>query len=170
MIRMGLKVRAPQPRQPRCGEAAWGPQAGLTLIELIVVVTILSILATAALPIARFEVKRRKEQELRADLWQMRRAIDAYKDAADLGGIQVKADSNGYPPDLQTLVDGVDIQDKHVRFLRAIPEDPMTKSQDWGLRSNQDEPDSDSFGGQNVFDVYSKSTGTALNGTKYNTW
>lgn len=148
----------------------WRHDAGLTLIELIVVVTILAILASAAVPIARFEVKRRKEKELRADLWEMRRAIDAYKDAADMGGIQTKADSNGYPPDLETLVNGVDIQDKHVRFLRAIPEDPMTKSKEWGLRSNQDEPDADSFGGQNVFDVYSKSTDTALDGTKYNTW
>lgn len=144
--------------------------AGLTLIELIITVTILSILAGAALPVARFEVKRRKEKELRQDLWEMRRAIDHYKDAADLGGIQVKADSLGYPPDLQTLVDGVTIQEKKVRFLRAVPEDPMTKSKEWGLRSNQDEPDSDSFGGQNVFDVYSKSTDTALDGTKYSTW
>ncbi len=148
----------------------WRNDAGLTLIELIITVTILSILASAAVPVARFEVKRRKEKELRADLWEMRRAIDAYKDAADLGGIQVKADSNGYPPDLDTLVNGVDIQDKHVRFLRSIPEDPMTKSKEWGLRSNQDEADSTSFGGQNVFDVYSKSTDTALNGTKYSTW
>ncbi len=152
------------------GESAWSAQAGLTLIELIIVVTILSILASAAVPVARFEVKRRKEKELRTDLWQMRRAIDAYKDAADMGGMQIKADSNGYPPDLETLVNGVDIQDKHMRFLRAIPDDPMTKSKEWGLRSNQDEPDADSFGGQNVFDVYSKSTETALDGTKYNTW
>lgn len=163
-------------RRERCGDVRataarmWDREAGLTLVELIIVVTVLSILAMAAVPIARFEVKRRKERELHTDLWEMRRAIDAYKDAADLGGIQVKADSMGYPPDLQTLVDGVDIQDKHVRFLRAIPEDPMTKSKDWGLRSNQDAPDADSFGGQNVFDVYTKSTGTALDGTKYNTW
>src|SRR5579875_3342079 len=122
----------------RAGQGAWRSDAGLTLIELIITFTILSILASAALPVARFEVKRRKEKELRADLWEMRRAIDAYKDAADLGGIQVKADSNGYPPDLQTLVDGVDIQDKHVRFLREIPTDPMTRSKEWGLRSNQD--------------------------------
>lgn len=154
---------------PRWTKARPG-EAGLTLVELIIVVTVLAILAAAAVPIARFEVKRRKERELRADLWEMRRAIDAYKDAADLGGIQVKADSMGYPPDLETLVNGVDIQDKHIRFLRAIPVDPMTKSKDWGMRSNQDEPDSDSFGGQSVFDVYSKSTGTALDGTKYNTW
>ncbi len=151
-------------------EEMWPANAGLTLIELIVVVTILSILAMAAVPIARFEVKRRKEKQLRSDLWEMRRAIDAYKDAADLGGIQVKPDSNGYPPDLDTLVTGVDIQDKHMRFLRAVPQDPMTKSNDWGLRSNQDDADADTFGGQNVYDVHSKSTDTALDGTKYNTW
>ena len=145
-------------------------QAGVTLVELIIVMAILSILAMAALPVARFEVKRRKERELRRDLWEMRAAIDAYKDAADKGGIQTKADSNGYPPDLQTLVDGVDIQDHKVRFLRAVPVDPMTNSSDWGLRSNQDDPDSDSFGGQDVYDVYTKSTGTGLDGTKYSTW
>jgi general secretion pathway protein G len=140
-------------------------------MELIIVVTIVAILATAALPIARFQVKRQKERELRQDLWEMRRAIDAYKDAADLGGMPMqKADSNNYPPDLQTMVDGVDIASKHVRFLRRIPVDPMTKSNDWGLRSNQDDPDSDSFGGQNVYDVYTKSQETALDGSKYNTW
>ncbi len=152
------------PRILRSGEA------GVTLTELIIVITILAILATAAVPAVKFEVKRTKERELRADLWEMRRAIDMYKDVADLGGIQTKADSNNYPPDLQTLVNGVDVKDKKMRFLRAIPIDPMTGNADWGLRSNQDEPDSDSFGGQNVFDVYSKSTGTALDGTKYNTW
>lgn len=145
-------------------------ERGVTLIELIIVATMLSILAAAAIPVVRFQVKRSKERQLRSDLWAMRRAIDAYKDAADKGGIQTKADSNNYPPDLQTLVDGVDIQDHRVRFLRSIPMDPMTGNTDWGLRSNQDEPDSQSFGGQNVFDVYSKSTGTALDGSKYNTW
>ncbi len=145
-------------------------EAGVTLMELIIVVTILSILATAAIPAVKFEVKRAKERELRADLWEMRRGIDMYKDVADLGGIQTKADSNNYPPDLQTLVDGVDVKDKKMRFLRSIPIDPMTGNADWGLRSNQDEPDADSFGGQNVFDVYSKSEGTALDGTKYKTW
>lgn len=144
--------------------------AGVTLVELIIVVTILAVLMTASVPVVRFQVKRAKERELRADLWSMRKAIDDCKDKADLGGIQVKAESQGYPPDLDTLVKGVDIQDKHVRFLRAIPMDPMMHSKDWGLRSNQDEPDSDSFGGQSVFDVYSKSTGTALDGSKYNTW
>jgi general secretion pathway protein G len=143
---------------------------GVTLVELIIVLAILSVLATAAVPAVKFEVKRNKERQLRADLWEMRRAIDMYKDVADLGGIQTKADSNNYPPDLQTLVNGVDVKDKKMRFLRAIPVDPMTGTTDWGLRSNQDPPDADSFGGQDVFDVYSKSTGTALDGTKYNTW
>ena len=145
-------------------------ETGVTLTELIIVITILAILATAAVPAVKFEVKRTKERELRADLWEMRRSIDMYKDVADLGGIQTKADSNNYPPDLQTLVTGVDVKDKKMRFLRAIPVDPMTGNADWGLRSNQDEPDADSFGGQNVYDVYSKSQGTALDGTKYNTW
>ena len=145
-------------------------EAGLTLVELIVTVAILAILAGAAVPVARFEVKREKERELRYDLWQMRTAIDHYKDAADKGLFQIKLDSQGYPPDLQTLVDGVDIQTKKVRFLRRIPVDPMTNSTDWGLRSMQDDPDSDSWGGQNVFDVYTKSDGTALDGTKYKDW
>jgi general secretion pathway protein G len=145
-------------------------ETGVTLMELIIVVTILSILATAAVPAVKFEVKRNKERQLRADLWEMRKGIDMYKDVADLGGIQTKADSNNYPPDLQTLVDGVDVKDKKMRFLRAIPVDPMTGSAEWGMRSNQDEPNADSFGGQNVYDVYSKSQGTGLDGTKYNTW
>jgi len=150
--------------------ASMSAEAGLTLIELIIVVTMLAILAGAAVPVARFEVKREKEKELRRDLWEMRAAIDAYKDAAQKGGMVTKADSMNYPPDLQTLVDGVDIQSKKVKFLRRIPVDPMTGNTDWGLRSNQDDPDSDSFGGQNVFDVYTKSNGTALDGTKYKTW
>jgi general secretion pathway protein G len=146
------------------------PTSGLTLIELIITVTIISILACAALPVARFQVKRQRERELRRDLWEMRDAIDRYKDASDRGGIQMTPDSLGYPPDLQTMVDGVTVQDKKVRFLRAIPIDPMTKSTDWGLRSNQDDATADSWGGQNVFDVYTKSTDTALDGTKYSTW
>ncbi|MFC6647244.1 type II secretion system protein [Granulicella cerasi] len=145
-------------------------EAGVTLIELIIVVAMISILASAAIPLVRLQIKRSKERELRHDLWEMRAAIDAYKDAADKGGIQTKADSNNYPPDLQTLVDGVDIQDHKVRFLRRIPVDPMTKSTDWGERSNQDDTDSSSWGGQNVFDVYTKSDGTGLDGTKYSTW
>jgi general secretion pathway protein G len=145
-------------------------ERGVSLMELIIVLAILSVLATAAIPAVKFEVKRQKERQLRADLWEMRRAIDMYKDVADLGGIQTKADSNNYPPDLQALVNGVEVKDKKMRFLRAIPVDPMTGNTDWGLRSNQDPPDSDSFGGQDVYDVYSKSDGTALDGTKYKTW
>lgn len=145
-------------------------EAGLTLVELIVTVAILAILASAAVPIARFQVKRQKERELRYDLWQMRAAIDAYKDAADKHAFQTKVDSQNYPPDLQTLVDGVDVQGKKLRFLRHIPVDPMTGKDDWGLRSMQDDPTSDSWGGQNVFDVYSKSDGTGLDGTKYSDW
>ena len=148
----------------------WDRDAGLTLVELIVTVAIVSILASAAVPLAKFQVKRQKERELRRDLWEMRDAIDHYYDAAVKGGIQTKADSLNYPPDLETLVDGVDVQTKKVKFLRRIPIDPMTGSAEWGLRSNQDDADSDSWGGQNVFDVHSKSTGTALDGSKYNTW
>jgi len=163
MIEQG-NVSTERRRMMRSGER------GVTLMELIIVLAILSVLATAAIPAVKFEVKRNKERQLRADLWEMRRAIDMYKDVADLGGIQTKADSNNYPPDLQTLVNGVQVKDKKMRFLRAIPVDPMTGTTDWGLRSNQDPPDADSFGGQDVYDVYSKSTGTALDGTKYNTW
>lgn len=145
-------------------------EAGLTLVELIVTVAILAILASAAVPLTRLQVKREKERELRYDLWEMRDAIDHYKDAAERGGFMTKVDSFNYPPDLQTLVDGVDVKGKKVRFLRRIPVDPMTGKDDWGLRSMQDDPNSVSWGGQNVFDVYSKSDGTALDGTKYNTW
>ena len=145
-------------------------ERGLTLVELIVTVTILAILASAAIPIARFKAKRDNERELRRDLWQMRDAIDHYKDAADRGAFQTKVDSQNYPPDLETLVNGVDVQGKKLKFLRKIPIDPMTGKAEWGLHSMQDEPGSDSYGGQSVFDVYSKSTGTALDGTKYSTW
>ena len=150
------------------GRPDW--EAGLTLVELIVTVAILGILASAAVPIARFQVKREKERILRYDLWQIRAAIDAYKDAADKHAFQTKVDSQNYPPDLQTLVDGVDVQGKKLRFLRHIPVDPMNGNNDWGLRSMQDDPDSDSWGGQNVFDLHSTSTATALDGTKYSDW
>jgi general secretion pathway protein G len=144
---------------------------GFTLIELIVAAAILSILTMMALPLARITIQREREKELRRALWEMRDAIDRYKDATDRGLFQPKLDSQGYPPDLETLVKGVEAQGgKKIRFLRSIPIDPMTKSKEWGMRYMQDDPDSDSWGGQSVFDVYTKSTGTALDGTKYKDW
>lgn len=207
-------------------------QAGMTLLELIIACAILLILASAAMPVARYTVKRQKEAELRRELREMRDAIDRYKDAADRNLIRVEAGSEGYPPDLDTLVKGVDLtaqqgggipgatspgqpivpstgfggalgnsfgssssnsfgsssfgqtqtpgqnnssnlgQDliRHVRFLRRIPVDPMTGKAEWGMRSVQDDPDSTSWGGKNVFDVFSLSTNTALDGTKYSDW
>jgi general secretion pathway protein G len=144
-------------------------ESGLTLVELIIVIAILGIIAGAALPIARFDVKREKEKELRRDLWEMRDAIDKYNDAATKGAFQTKADSFNYPPDLDTLVNGETVGDKKLKFLREIPTDPMTKSKEWALQSMQDEP-GDAWGGQNVFDVHTKSDGTALDGTKYADW
>jgi len=145
-------------------------QRGLTLIELIVAITILMILTGAAVPIVRVRIQREKEHELRRDLWEMRDAIDRYKDAADRGAFQTKVGSENYPPDMDTLVDGVDVNGKKLRFLRRIPVDPMTGKAEWGMRSMQDDPTSDSWGGQSVFDVFSKSEGTALDGTKYKDW
>lgn len=167
----------PEPFSFVCGRAS-GPaphpsdrrQCGLTLVELIVTVAILSILSLVAYPIARFQIQRQKERILRDDLWGMRRAIDKYKDLADKGSIQVSIDSHGYPPDLDTLVNGIDVQGHKVRFLRSIPVDPMTGKKDWVFRSMQDDPDSDSWGGENVFDVHSASLGTGMDGTKYSTW
>ena len=167
--RTGLRLKAGR-------SVARNRESGLTLVELIIVVAILSLLATAVLPVARFQMKRVKERELRNDLLTMRRALDEYRHAADYGGIETKADSYNYPPDLQTLVDGVDVKGPKsthkVQFLSAIPTDPMTGNKDWALRSMQDEPDDivGGSGGENVFDVHSKSTRTALDGTKYNTW
>jgi len=144
---------------------------GFTLLELIVAATILSILTLMALPLARVTIKREKEKELRRALWEMRDAIDNYKMAGERGAFQIKVDSGGYPADLDTLVKGVEAQaGKKIRFLRSIPVDPMTNSTEWGLRSMQDDPDSDSWGGQNVFDVYTKSQGSGLDGTKYKDW
>ncbi len=142
---------------------------GFTLVELIVAITILMILTGMAIPLARVTIKRERERELRHDLWEMRDAIDRYKDAAD-HAFQIKVGSEGYPPDLDTLVTGVDVNGKKLRFLRHIPVDPMTGSTEWGLRSMQDDPTSDSWDGNNVFDVYTKSTGTGLDGTKYKDW
>jgi general secretion pathway protein G len=145
-------------------------QSGMTLVELVVAIAIMAILATGVLPITRTVVKREREKELRAALWQMRDAIDRYKDAADRGAFQVKLGSEGYPPDLDTLVKGIDVNGKKIRFLRHVPVDPMTHGTEWGMRSMQDDPTSDSWGGQSVFDVYTKSEGTALDGTKYSDW
>jgi general secretion pathway protein G len=148
-----------------------GRQSGVTLLEMIVVVTILLILMGAAVPVLKVSVRRQREVELRRDLWEMRSAIDRYKDAADKNAFQQKLGSEGYPPDMDTLVNGVEVAGgKKLRFLRRIPVDPMTGNTDWGLRSMQDDPQSDSWGGQNVFDVYTKSTGVGLNGTKYKDW
>jgi general secretion pathway protein G len=166
---------------------------GFTLIEMLVTLTLLAILAAAIVPLAKTAVKREKEIELRRNLRMIREAIDAYKKLADEKQIEVEEDQEGYPPDLETLVKGVEIksqpeqpepggglnrrpaevaeaQTKVIKFLRRIPPDPMTGSTDWGLRAFQDEPDSENWGGENVYDVYSKSPGTALDGTKYKDW
>lgn len=147
--------------------------AGMTLIELIIACGILMILATTALPLARVTIIRRREGLLRYDLRQMRDAINRYKDAADQNKIQVQSGTEGYPPDLDTLVNGVPLngsQDKKIHFLRAIPVDPMTGNKDWGMRSVQDEPTTTEWGGTDVFDVFSRATGTALDGSKYSDW
>jgi general secretion pathway protein G len=146
---------------------------GMTLIELVITCAILIVLSTAALPVTRFVMVRKQEAELRYDLREMRDAIDRYKDLADKNQIQIKIGTEGYPPDLDTLVKGVQLAgapDRHVRFLRRIPVDPMTGKTEWGMRSVQDDSDSNSWGGQDVFDVFTQSTGTALDGTKYSDW
>jgi general secretion pathway protein G len=179
-------------------------EAGMTLLELIISCSILVILATVALPLERVRVISAKEEMLRYDLREMRDAIDRYHDDAEKGKFQVEAGTENYPPDLETLKDGVQMttqgvgilgaaigqsgqtalgeqsgqtatgqqsgQTQRIRYLREIPVDPMTGNTDWGLRSVQDDPDSTSWGGQDVFDVYSKSQGTALDGTKYSDW
>lgn len=149
------------------------PARGFTLVELIATMTILLLLTSVALPIARTEVQRQRELELHRALRKIRNAIDRYKDFADRGMIATQPDTFGYPPDLQTLVNGVPLKGSSTaryKFLRRIPIDPMTGTKDWGLRSMQDDPDSQSWGGQDVFDVYTKSQGTALDGTKYSDW
>ena len=150
-----------------------GAQGGTTLLELIIASTVLLILCSAALPVVRFTVVREKEAELHRDLRELRDAIDRYKDYTDRGLIRVEAGSEGYPPDLETLVKGVTIgagTAQKIRFLRRVPQDPMTGQPDWGLRAIQDDSDSTSWGGRNVFDVHSKSQATALDGTKYSDW
>jgi general secretion pathway protein G len=152
-------------------------QSGFTFIELLIVTTLLLILASAVMPLAKVTVQRQREAELRRELREMRTAIDKYKDAVDnglIGSIDVKAGSEGYPPDLETLVEGVtvanDASGRKLKFLRRVPIDPVTRSSDWGMRAYGDKPDSTSWGGSNVYDVYSKSPGTALDGTKYKDW
>ncbi|MBC7364395.1 MAG: type II secretion system protein [Candidatus Aminicenantes bacterium] len=156
---------------------------GFTLLEMVVTLTILSLLTAVAVPFIETTVKREKEIALRESLRQLRQAIDEYKRLADQKKIKVEEDSYGYPPDLETLVRGVEIEEEVnlpsggkttrkvlVRFLRKIPLDPMTGTYDWGLRSYQDDPDSETWGGQNVYDVYTRSQATALDGTKYRDW
>jgi general secretion pathway protein G len=153
------------------------PESGYTFVELLVVTVLVLILASVAMPLAKVSVQRQREIELRRTLRMLRTAIDEYKKAVDTGQIgstEVKAGSEGYPPDLETLVEGVpragDASGRELKFLRRIPIDPMTRSDEWGLRSYQDKPDATSWGGQNVYDVYSTSSGTALDGTKYRDW
>jgi general secretion pathway protein G len=152
-------------------------QRGFTFIELVIVSTIVLILASTVMPLAQVITQRQREAELRRVLREMRTAVDRFKDAVDRGIIpttELESGSEGYPPDLETLVDGVsvanDASGRKLKFLRRIPIDPMTKSTDWGLRSYQDDPDSNSWGRENVFDVYTTSDGTALDGTKYRDW
>ena len=147
-------------------------EAGFTLLELVIASGILLILSTAALPVYRFTVIRSREYELHRDLREMRKAVDMFKDDADRNLVRVEVGSEGYPPDLDTLVKGVNFGagTQRKRYLRRIPVDPMTGRAEWAFRSVQDDPDSTSWGGSNVFDVYSKSTATALDGTKYSDW
>lgn len=153
--------------------AAHGGESGYTLAEMVMVAAILVILAAVTLPAVKFTSKRSNEMELRQDLREMRNAIDEFKRYSDAGLIPVDLGTDGYPSDLETLVDGVDLVgqvDKKVRFLRRIPVDPMTGKDEWGLRSYQDEPDDTSWGGENVYDVYSLSEGVGLNGVPYHDW
>jgi general secretion pathway protein G len=150
---------------------------GYTFVELLVVTSIILVLASAIMPLAKVTARRTREVELRRNLREIRTAIDKYKDAADLGQIgsfDIKVGSENYPPDLQTLVDGVtaanDATGRKLKYLRRIPVDPMTHSTEWGMRSYQDKPDATHWGGQNVFDVYTTFDGTALDGTKYRDW
>lgn len=149
-------------------------QGGLTLVELIVAFTIMFLLTSMAVPLARSKVRRERERELRYALRELRTAIDKYKDAADMGAIgPIKQGTDNYPETLDQLVEGVKQSgqaDKKLRFLRRVPKDPFTNSTDWGKRSTQDDPKSTGWGGQNVFDVYSKTTERAPDGTSYSEW
>jgi general secretion pathway protein G len=147
-------------------------ELGFTLAELVMVTALIALLSTMVLPVAKFTVKRRKEAELRLSLRLMRNAIDDYKRLSDQGLIPITLGGEGYPEDLEVLVEGIELvgQETKRRFLRRIPRDPMTGEQDWGKRSYQDDFDSTSWGGENLYDVYSLSDGTALDGTKYEDW
>lgn len=159
------------------GDGRWGRAGGYSFVELLVVTTIILILAAAVMPLARVTAQRQREVELRRALREIRTAIDKYKDAVDqgvIGGTDVKVGSEGYPPDLDVLVEGVtplnDATGRKLKFLRRIPVDPMTKGTEWGKRSYQDNPESTTWGGGNVFDVYTTFEGTALDGTRYRNW
>ena len=151
-----------------------GRQAGVTLVELLVCITILGVMAAAVMPIARVSIKREREIELRRSLRKIRTAIDEYKRYTDAGLIEREGvDSEGYPVELEVLVEGKELigqLGKRIKFLRRITIDPMTKTTEWGMRSYQDEPDSRSWGRQNVYDVYTTYDGTGLDGTEYNEW
>jgi general secretion pathway protein G len=156
---------------------SWLDRRGYTFVELLIVATIVMILASAIMPLARVTATRQRESDLRNALREMRRAIDKYKDQADLGNVSpldIKVGSENYPADLQVLVDGVaaanDPTGRKLKFLRRIPIDPMTRSTEWGLRSYQDKSDATRWGGQNVFDVHTTYDGKALDGTKYTDW
>jgi general secretion pathway protein G len=170
----GFRSRIRPPRQALCRVSE---HQGYTFVEVLVVSVLLLILASAAMPLAKVTVQRQREIELRRELRELRTAIDRYKDAVDLGLIgstDVRPGSEGYPEDLEVLVEGVpmanDASGRRLKFLRRIPVDPMTRSADWGRRSYQDRPDTTSWGGQNVYDVYSRSEATALDGTRYRDW
>ena len=153
------------------------PELGYTFVELLVVATIILILASAVMPLAKVTATRQREVELHRALREMRTAIDRFKDAADLGQISpldLDTGNENYPPDLETLVEGVtaanDTTGRKIKFLRRVPVDPMTHGTEWGLRAYQDEPDSTIWGGRNVFDVYTTFEGTALDGSRYRDW
>lgn len=163
-------------RRARQADARRG-DGGYSFVELLVVSAIIMILASAAMPLAKVTTTRAREAELRRALREIRTAIDKFKDAADaqvIAPFDLEPGNEGYPPDLQTLVDGVSVTNdatgRKLKFLRRIPRDPMTRDGDWGLRAYQDEPDSTRWGGKNVFDVYTTSSGTALDGSKYQDW
>jgi len=167
----------PKLRIARAVVKGFGESRGYTFVELLVVASVIMVLASAIMPLAKVTARRTREAELHRTLREIRTAIDKYKDAADLGQIgslELKVGSENYPPDLQTLVDGVnaanDATGRKLKFLRRIPVDPMTHSTEWGMRSYQDKPDSTRWGGQNVFDVYTTFEGTALDGSKYRDW